>query len=785
MFFNKISILLFTSLLSASCNPSFSDISQKEPENNEKERIADLIQYVNPFIGTHKMGHTFPGASTPFGMVQLSPETNSQPVYDREGNYNKDTYKYCSGYQYADHTIFGFSHTHFSGTGHSDLGDFLLMPTHGALKLNPGKAEVPSSGYHSQFHHKNEVAEPGYYAVELDDYTIKAELTASDRVGFHQYTFPQTDSAHIILDLMANIYHHDNKNVWTFVRVENDSLITGYRQTKGWARTKTVYFALHFSKEFTSYGHQKYDKVQYNGFYRRFDEGNNFPEMAGKNIRAFFNFEMEKDEKLLVRFALSPVSTAGALLNMKKEIPHWDFDKTKAETQRKWNKELSKVLVETQTPEDKITFYTALYHTMLGPVVYEDVDGQYRGLDQNIHQSEGFTNYTIFSLWDTYRALHPLFNILQPERNNDMIKSMLAHHDQSVHHMLPIWSHYANENWCMIGYHSVSVIADAMAKKTTDADPERALQACLNTSRVPYFDALDSYMKLGFIPEEDASSSVSKTLEFAYDDWCIAQVGQLQGKEKVYDEYSKRAQCFENNYDASIGFMRPKSAEGKWKKNFDPLDTHGQGFIEGNTWTYSLFVPHNIERMIEMMGGEAEFTQRLDSLFSMTLDDKFIAKTEDITRDGLIGNYVHGNEPGHHIPYLYNWTESPWKTQERIRMILKTMYGPAEDGLCGNDDAGQMSAWYVFSALGFYPVCPGSDRYDIGSPNIKSAILNLENGKVFSVKTQNQGRENVYIQKIMLNGKELKRKYLLHKEINEGGEIIYFLGDKPNRKQAM
>jgi predicted alpha-1,2-mannosidase len=757
-----------------------SSFSHSPPAGAAEERSAkvNLIQYVNPFIGTKNMGHIFPGATTPFGMVQLSPETNDQPMFKKDGDYNKETYRYCSGYQYGDRTIFGFSHTHFSGTGHSDLGDFRIMPAIGDIQLEPGHAAKPQSGYHSRFSHDNEHAEPGYYRVRLDDYNIIAELTASDRVGFHRYTFPASDNVHIILDLMSNIYHHDNKNVWTFIRVENDSLVTGYRQTKGWARTRLVYFAMQFSKPFSSYGHKKYDAITYNGFYRRFSEEQNFPEMAGKNIRAYFNFDSRQDIQIQIKFALSPVSTAGALNNLRSEIPHWDFELVKKEAQDKWTKELSKIQVETQTPEDKITFYTALYHTMLGPILYEDVDGRYRGLDQNIHESRGFTNYTIFSLWDTYRALHPLFNLIQIKRNNDMIQSMLAHHDQSVHNMLPIWSHYANENWCMIGYHAVSVIADALVKNTTDVDAGTALNACLSTSTVLYFDALDSYMKLGFIPEDEASHSVSKTLEFAYDDWCIAQIARLAVSSEKFEEYMKRSSAFEHLYDAATGFMRPKYANGQWKREFDPLDTHDQGFIEGNAWTYSLFVPHNIEKMISLMGGDELFTLRLDSLFTMQLHDKYIEKTEDITRDGIIGNYVHGNEPGHHIPYLYNWTKNPWKTQERIRIIMEEMYGHKEDGLCGNDDAGQMSAWYIFSALGFYPVCPGSDRYAIGSPNIKEAVVQLENGETLTIRTVNQGKHNYFVQKVMLNGTELKRNYLLHGELANGGNIVFHLGNQ-------
>ena len=748
-------------------------IGQKESHIKQ-----NYIQFVNPFIGTKKMGHTFPGATVPFGMVQLSPETNNPSMF-KDGKYNGDVYKYCSGYQYEDQTIFGFSHTHFSGTGHSDLGDFLIMPTTGKLLLEPGDAQKPRSGYHSQFSHSNEYAEPAYYKVQLDDYNIITELTTTERVGLHQYTFPKSDSAHIILDLISNIYNYDDKNVWTFVRLENDSTITGYRQTNGWARTRIVYFAMRFSKPFISYGHKKYEKTTYNGFYRRFNEAENFPEMAGKNIRAFFNFKTEENEKILVKFALSSVSTNGAIKNMNTEMPNWDFEKIKQESQEKWNKELSKTIIETQTQQDKTTFYTALYHTMLSPVIYEDVDGNYRGLDQNIHQSDGFTNYTIFSLWDTYRALHPLYNILQPKRNTDMIKSMLAHYDQSVHKMLPIWSHYSNENWCMIGYHAVSVIADAMIKGNVDFDTKKALESSINTSICNYFDGLDYYMSIGYVPEDKSLSSVSKTLEFAYDDWCIAQIARVNNDKKTHENYMKRSRNFENSFDAKFGFMKPKLSNGNWLPEFDPLYTEGQGYIEGNAWTYSLFVPHDIERLIQLNGGNDRFINHLDSIFTMNLDDKYIAKNEDITRDGIIGNYVHGNEPGHHIPYLYNWTNKPWKTQEKVRMIMNTMYGNNVDGLCGNDDAGQMSAWYVFSALGFYPVCPGSDQYAIGSPLITKATLYLENGKTLIINTINQSTKNVYVQKVLVNGIEIKRHYLLHSDMINGGEITFYLGNKP------
>ncbi|MDC0230967.1 GH92 family glycosyl hydrolase [Aureispira] len=770
----KKNILFFAGItLIISCQNN--NVEQKDTVSS----ISNYSQYVNPFIGTNKMGHTFPGATAPFGMVQLSPQTNFELMYKPDGSYNGSTYEYCAGYQYRDSIIIGFAHTNFSGTGHSDLGDFLIMPTTGKLILDPLKTLSGEKGFYSNFKHENETASPGFYSVKLDDYDVKAELTASERVGFHQYTFPKSKDSHIIFDLIYNVYHHDNKNVWTFIRVENDSLVTGYRQTKGWARTKKVFFAIKFSKSFNSYGHKKYNKESYDGFYRRFEQSENFPEIAGKDIRAYFNFDTEQDEKIKIKFALSCVSTAGALKNLKAEIPHWNFEETKNNTKDKWNKELSKIKVKTITPEDKITFYTALYHTMLSPVIYEDVDGQYRGLDQNIHSSDGFTNYTIFSLWDTYRALHPLFNIIQPDRNNNMIKSMLAHHDESVHHMLPIWSHYANENWCMIGYHATSVIADAIVKDIGDFDLDRALQASVNTANVSYFDGLGDYINYHYVPDDKSHSSVSKTLELSYNDWCISQIAKQSGKNELEKEFLSRSEYYNNLYDEKIGYMRPKLSDGTFRKNFDPLDTHGQGYIEGNAWNYGLYVPHQLQKMVKMMGGKEHFSLHLDSLFTMELEDKYIAKNEDITRDGIIGNYVHGNEPGHHIPYLYNWTDRPYKTQECVRMIMETMYGPDKNGLCGNDDAGQMSAWYIFSSLGFYPVTPGSDVYAIGSPLVKEAVIQLKNGKTITIVVKNQSKTNVYVDEVIVNGKCIKNNQLSHDDIINGGIIMFKMNSIP------
>ena len=740
----------------------------------------DLAKYVDPKIGIAKMGHTYPGATVPFGSVQLSPDTDTIP-YAVNGRYNPDVYKYCAGYQYEDSTIVGFSHTHFSGTGHSDLGDFLVMPTVGKLQLNPGTEANPDSGYRSRFSHDEETAEAGYYAVNLKDYDIKAEMTATTRVGVHQYTFPKSEQAHIILDLKSGIYNYDEKNVWTIVRVENDSTITGYRQTSGWARTRKVYFAMTFSKAFKSYGQEKQPGQVYRGFWGRFDQEHNFPQMAGNDLRLYFDFDTEANEAIQVKMALSPVSTEGALKNMEAEVPGWDFNAVKQQARDTWNKELQKVTVETLEESDKVNLYTAMYHAFLGPTVYMDVDGKYMGLDRNVHEADGFTNYTSFSLWDTYRALHPLFNVLQPQRNQDMVQSMMVHQEQSVHHMLPIWSHYANENWCMIGYHSASVIADAIVKGNADFDQNAALDACVETARVRYFDGIGDYIDMGYVPEDKSGASVSKTLEYAYDDWAIAQAAKKLGRDEIYKEFIERSTYWKNVYDKSIGFMRPKLSDGSFKKEFDALNTHGQGFIEGNSWNYSLYVPQDPAGMIDLMGGKEKFSTHLDSLFTMELPDKYFENTEDISREGIIGNYVHGNEPSHHVAYLYNWTDDAYKAQDKIRMILKEKYMTGSDGLSGNDDFGQMSAWYLFSSLGFYPVAPGSVNYALGSPAVKEATLNLDNGNTFKVEAKNQSEKNVYVRKVELNGKELTEPFITHDQVMNGGTLTFYMSRKPNK----
>lgn len=749
----------------------------KDPVVKGLPDVRSPLAYVNPMIGTQRMGHVFPGATVPFGMVQLSPDTDTIP-YAVNGKYNPEVYKYCAGYQYDDKTIVGFSHTHFSGTGHSDLGDFLLMPTVGKLKLNPGTASDPKSGFRSRFTHEKEKAEPNYYQVHLDDYGIKAELTTTERVGMHRYQFPATEEAHIIFDLMSGIYNYDDKNVWTFIRVENDTLVTGYRQTNGWGRTRILYFAMAFSRPIKSYGSKNFSEETYKGFWRKFDQSRNFPELAGKKLRLHFDFDTRTEKEVQVKFALSAVSTQGALLNLKTEAPDWDFESVKKRGQAAWERELNKIQV-TAAEEDKVNFYTSMYHAFINPTLYMDVDGKYRGLDQGIHQADGFVNYTTFSLWDTYRALHPLYTIIQPKRNADAICSMLAHYNQSTLKMLPIWSNSANENWCMTGYHSVSVIADAVVKGLPGFDAKSALEACITTARNRKYDGLDLYLDKGYIPADKNANGVSTTLEYAYDDWAIAEMAAKLGRKDIEQEFRKRSENFRNVFDTSVGFMRARLSDGSFRKRFDPLNTHGEGFIEGNAWNFSLFVPQDPVALRHLLKGKTGLRNYLDTLFQMELPDNYFAATEDISRDGIIGGYVHGNEPAHHVAYLYNWTDQPWKTQATVRMILKNQYHNGPDGLGGNDDTGQMSAWYIFSALGFYPVAPGSPVYQIGSPAVAAASLRLENGKQFSIEAKDQNAKNVYVKKIELNGKLLNRLYLTHDEIMAGGKLVFQMSSKP------
>lgn len=739
------------------------------------------IDRVNPIIGTNGMGHTFPGACQPFGLIQLSPDTDTIP-HNIDGKYQPGVYAYCAGYQYKDSSIVGFSHTHFSGTGHSDLGDLLIMPTVGTLQLNPGTADNPDGGYRSRYAHETETAKPGYYEVTLADYGIKAQLATTQRVGVHKYTYPkQSDKQHLILDLIHGIYNYDGKVLWTQLRVENDTLLTGYRITNGWARANYTYFAISFSKPIQQYGCVEKGKVDYKGGYGKFDMTHNFPDMGGRKLVTYFDFDPKAGSELEVKVALSGVSTAGALKNLQAEAASFSFDQLAAQAAKRWEQALS--VIDAKGSDDQLAMlYTSLYHTMINPCVYMDVDGQYRGLDHNIHQADGFTNYTVFSVWDTYRALHPLFNLINRQVNTDIAQSMLQHCAQSVHHALPIWSHMANENWCMIGYHSVSVLADAIAKGLP-IDKEKALQAMISSSTVPYYEGTKEYMEKGYVPLERSGSAGSLTLEYAYDDWTIYQTALRCGNEKVANRYKQRAANYTHVFDPAIGYARPRNNKGAFKTPFSLLSTHGEGFIEGNALNYSFYVPQDVNGLMQMMGGEASFIAKLDSLFTMHLPDAFFAETEDVTKEGLLGGYVQGNEPSHHIPFLYAWTSQPWKTQYWQREIMNKMYRNNIDGLCGNDDCGQMSAWYIFSAMGFYPVCPGTDQYVLGAPYLPYLKISLENGKDFEIRAEKVSDKNRYVKSVRLNGKIHTKGYITQEEIMQGGVLSFEMTAKPNKNR--
>jgi len=740
----------------------------------------DKVSYVNPFIGTAKMGHTFPGACYPHGIVQLSPDTDTIP-HNVNGVYQKDAYRYCAGYQYDDKTIVGFSHTHFNGTGHSDLGDLLMIPVTGELKFNPGTADNPDSGYRSRFSHSTEKASPGYYEVTLDDYNVKVQLTATPRVGIHKYTYPSNEVQKVLLDLTYGIYNYDGKVLWSSMRIENDTLITGYRITNGWARENYTYFAISLSKPISNYGYVDKEKPKYLGFWRKFNLHENFPEIAGRKVVSYFEFDSKDDSPLIMKVALSGVSTEGALANLHAEASGKTFEQIAKEANDQWNKELS--VIDVQGDEDKKTMlYTSLYHTMINPSVYMDVNGYYRGIDHSIHRAEEFTNYTVFSVWDTYRALHPLFNLINRERSTDIVKSMLAHYEQSVHKALPVWSHMGNENWCMIGYHSVSVVADAI-NKGLPIDKQKALTAMVNSSNVSYYDNTGDYKTYGYVPFDKNGYGSSITLEYSYDDWTVYQTAKTLNDKSIEDSYYKRALNYKNVFDPKLRFVRARYADGSWKEPFSILNTHGEGFIEGNSWNYSFYVPHDVKGLISEMGGDKIFIQRMDSIFTMHLPDEFFAHTEDVTREGLLGNYAHGNEPSHHIAYLYAWTSQPWKTQYWVREIMDRMYVNSIDGLCGNDDCGQMSAWYIFSSMGFYPVCPGSDQYVLGTPYFPHMKVHLGENKYIEIKAENINKDNRYVKSVKLNGKPYSKAFITYDDIKNGGELSFEMSSVPNKSR--
>lgn len=739
-----------------------------------------LTDYVNPIIGTNGMGHTFPGACAPFGIVQLSPETDTIP-HNLDGKYQPKVYEYCAGYQYGDKTIVGFSHTHLSGTGHSDLGDILVMPFTGVLHTNPGTSDNPDGGYRSRYSHETEKCRPGYYEVKLDDYNILARLTATQRVGIHEYTYP-TAEGQFILDLGSGIYNYEGKTLWTYLRVVNDSLLTGYRITNGWARQNYTYFAISLSTPIKKYGYENRQRMKYNGFWRKMDIHHNFPDMAGREMVAYFGFDLPKSHKLTIKVALSAVSMSGALANLEAETRALTFDDIKDQTLKSWAKELNIIQIE-GTDDQKALFYTSLYHTMINPSVYMDVDGSYRGNDMEIHKADGFTNYTIFSLWDTYRAEHPLMNLIKPKQGADMARSMVEIQKQSALHILPIWYLMANEGWCMSGYHAVSVLAD-VATKLGIGNSQEILEAMKSTATSKWMEGMTDYIAMGYVPYDHCSTSASNTLEYAYDDWTIYKTAYDAGDERTAKEFRQRALNYRNVFNPALGLACPKYKDGSWKKDFSPLQTYGEGFIEGNSANYSFHVPHDVKGMIECFGGEKKFIERLDVLFAEDLDKKYYEDNEDIEEECLMGGYVHGNEPSHHIPYLYNWTSQPWKTQYWLREIMDRMYINDIDGLHGNDDCGQMSAWYIFTAMGFYPVCPGSDQYVLGAPYLPYVKLSLPNGNVLEIKAPKVSARNRYVKKVRWNGQTYDKLYVCHKDLMQGGILEFDMSSSPNKSRG-
>ena len=691
---------------------------------------------VNVFIGTGGDGHTFPGASRPFGMVQLSPDTDYKLL--REG------YDWASGYRYDDPTILGFSHTHFSGTGHSDLGDVLLMPYSGETKLEPGYPERPFSGYRSRFSHQEEKAEPGYYAVRLKDNEVDVELTASERVGLHRYRFHKEAQAKVILDLRSSIYDYGSKNLWSRLRVRDAATLTGMRETRGWAPGRQLYFAVRFSRPMSARQlHNREEGVEYRGFAAPGKTPQDKVLVEGKALVAALEFGAPPDGTLMVKVAISPVSEDNALANLE-EMPGWDFDAERARAGAAWNEALSAVKAEAPEPM-RTMFYTSLYHSMLAPSLFMDRDGRYRGPDNQVHQAKDFRFHSTFSLWDTYRALHPLLTLLAPERRNaDFVNSLVAAQQHSPYGILPVWSFHGLETWCMIGYHSVPVIADAYMKGIRGFDPGQALKAMTASAEYGPYGGLEHYMKLGYVPIDREPEAASKTVEYAFDDWTIARMAEKMGKKDVAAAYYQRAQNYRKVFDKETGFIRARKSTGEFRTPFDPTQSgYGSDYTEGSAWQYSWYMPHD--------------------------------------NAGLIGHYAHGNEPSHHVAYLYNFAGAPWRTQERLTHIMATQYANRPDGLSGNDDLGQMSAWFAFTALGFYPVAPASNEYVIGRPFLDKAVLNLPNGKRFTVRAEQLSGANIYVGRVTLNGKPLARTFLRHEDIVAGGELVFTMQATPNK----
>lgn len=704
-----------------------------------------------PLVGTDAHGHTYPGATVPFGMVQLSPDTRT------EG------WDGCSGYHYSDSTIQGFSHTHLSGTGAGCLADVLLMPTTGKVYLDAGS---PGTGYTSQFSHAQEQATPGYYRVFLETPKVTAELTATARCGFHRYTFPASDQSHFILDLVHGV---GNQPIEASLHVENDHTISGSRISEGWGGRRAIYFVMQISQPFDAFGIERDSQRLAPGI----------KEARGKLVKAFFNYRTTAREVVMVKVGISGTGIDGARKNLETEIPGWNFDGVRAAARRQWGKVFDAVRIKTFDPHIQKTFYANLYLTCLAPTLFNDVDGTYRGYDHQNHPDGGFQNYTTISIWDIYRAEWPLLNLLHPTRVDDMVQAMLAEYAQLGRHTTPIWPLWANETWCMIGYHSADMMAEAYLEGFRGFDAGTAYQAMRDTA-LQDRNGLDTYKRLGYVASTPDGAATSRTLEYSFDDWCVAKMAEALGHQDDANLFYARAANYYNLFDRTTEFFRGRKADGTWRFPFSPITLVNDEYTEADAWQYAFAIQQDVPGMIALYGGDEGFIQKLDALF--TTNSTIDTTIPDIS--GLIGQNSQGDEQCHHVPYLYDYAGAPWKTQQRVRQIMSTFYNDTPAGQCGNTDCGQMAAWYVFSALGFYPLNPVSGTFAIGSPMISKAVIHLDqktyHGRTFTVLADHNGADNVYIQSATLNGKPLNRPWITRDEVISGGTLRFVMGPKPN-----
>jgi predicted alpha-1,2-mannosidase len=718
-----------------------------KPFNSNK----GLIEYVDPFIGSGGHGHVFVGATVPFGGVQVGPT-----------NFNKG-WDWSSSYHHTDSIVKGFCHLNVSGTGMSDLGELTIMPATGELKYNAGNQDNHMSGYSSLYRKNTEINTVGYYKVDLERYDINVELTASERVGFHRYTYPNSDNSRVIIDLGEGSADRPTE---TYLKKIDDTTFEGYRFSSGWARDQREYFTLVISKPVK-------DFILYDG-----GNKHDTDELKGEFVKGFLEFETKKNEEIYVKMGVSTVSSKNALENLNAEIPHWDFDKVKLEAENKWNQELSKINIKTEDLKRKRVFYTAMYHTMIAPNLYQDVNGEYRGTDKVVYKDTTFTNYTLFSLWDTYRAAHPLYTITHPERVSDMVNSMLKIFDHQG--KLPIWHLRGNETNTMPGYSGIPVVIDASMKGFEGIDLEEVFEAVKESATGDHEPGVKKLMELGYIPGDYMVESVASSMEYAIGDWAIAQLAKKLNKDEDYNYFMKRSKAYKEYFDNETRFMRGKLTDGSWRTPFDPVRAEHRvnDYCEGNAWQYLWLVPQDPEGLIELLGGDEKYTEKLDELFSMSseLGDE---ASMDIT--GMIGQYAHGNEPSHHTTYMYAYSGQPYKIADKVRYINNELYTDKPDGLSGNEDCGQMSAWHIFSSLGFYPVNPSNGAYVFGSPLFEEASIVLPKNKKFTIIAKENSDQNIYIQSVELNGKDYKYSYITHKDIVKGGELIFNMGPKPNK----